>query len=175
MAVSGRGFFVFSVIAFDSAALYGEAVEFTRRVLYGQNTGILTKTGAALFLDKADKRMIYLADSTTATDIYFPRTTEAAALADRYGYVGTILHLRHTTTLEERTEGGAVTIDGDYLLAEDFALVDPLAPGEWEYKLTDDPEKGDPVLLGSGILRVGDLPATAPVQYEKPIQYEQYN
>lgn len=119
--------------------------------------------------------MLYIKDSTEATDLYFPRTTEAAALADQYGYVGTILHLRHTATLEERTEGGAVTIDGDYLLAEDFALLDPLAPGEWEYKLTDDPEKGAPVLLSSGILRVGVLPDEAPIQYDKPIQYEQYN
>lgn len=124
--------------------------------------------------------MIYLADPTQATDLYFPRTTEAAALVNSYHTIDTSLKLRHTTTQERRLEGGYVTITGDYFLAADFVDIDGLPAGEWEYELVAEipssaTAPAQTIPLSSGILRVGELPAEAPIQYDKPIEYEQYN
>ena len=123
--------------------------------------------------------MIYIADSTQATDLYFPRTTEVSQYVSN-GMIQTELVLVCTATREKRVEGGFVIPAGGYLLAEAFATDPALDPGEWEYTLltsvpTEGEETPQAVLLASGIIRVGELPAEAPVQYDKPVEYEQYN
>lgn len=109
--------------------------------------------------------MIYYNPSTT-TDIFFPRTLAAGT-----GAIDCALVLVSTATRQEVALARAVTPEGGYLVLPDFAPDAPLAPGEWEYTLR---AVSDGALLASGIMRVGVLPAVTTIQYEKPIEYEQY-
>ena len=109
--------------------------------------------------------MIYYNPRMT-TDILFPRTLAAGA-----GAIDCALVLVSTATRQEVTLARAVTPEGDYLVLPDFAPDMPLASGEWEYSLR---AVSDGAVLASGIMRVGVLPAVTTIQYEKPIEYEQY-
>ena len=116
--------------------------------------------------------MIYIKDTSIASDVYFPRLGAAAQYVGASGYIDTRLELTHTITRQTRTEGGMVEPCGDYLLAEDFTADPKLSAGEWEYRLLTDAT--DPVLLSVGIIRVGELPAIVAEQYVKETEYQQY-
>ena len=75
--------------------------------------------------------MIYIKDTSIASDVYFPRLGAAAQYVGASGYIDTRLELTHTITRQTRTEGGMVEPCGDYLLAEDFTADPKLSAGEW--------------------------------------------
>ena len=112
--------------------------------------------------------MIYIDDITTAQDVYFPRTLDAAPFLQGGDAIPATLALRNTTTHEERTAEIETATEGEYLVAANFAL-SPMDPGEWEFALL-----AEGVVLSSGIMKIGPT-SGAPEQYEKPQTYEQYN
>lgn len=107
--------------------------------------------------------MIYLSNTTGSQRVVVPATgiTPEGAMS---------LELYSTVDLELKAEAEAVPLNepGHCFLLE-ISLPEGLPSGSYEYRVT---RKGE--TLTSGVAQVGDYPDPSPAQYEKEINYVQY-
>ena len=107
--------------------------------------------------------MIYLANTTDAQVAYIPRDTD---------FTGTLsLSLKSTVDLDTPYVTATVLDLNVFrtMYAVAVSLPDGIQTGEYQYKLTAGGET-----VSTGVLVIGEY-AQAREQYNKPIQYEQYN
>jgi hypothetical protein len=108
--------------------------------------------------------MLYLINKANPQTLFVPKDGAVAA-GD--------LSFTLTSTVENSEPLQAEVSDGGssnayYILS--VALPEDIADGEYEYVLADDEQP-----LSVGLLYVGDLPDVVQREYEKTIEYEQYN
>lgn len=107
--------------------------------------------------------MIYVPTPSAAVTLRIPRTCSAP-------YAGAVLTVRSTVGLRE-AEIPLVSLDASdlyFVISADFSAAN--VPGEYEYRLAV-PD----AILATGVLAVGELPDVDRMQYDKSVQYEQYD
>lgn len=108
--------------------------------------------------------MLYLTNKTNAQTLFVPRNGSVAT--------GSLSFTMQSTVDRAEPIVSAVTdnkASGQYFIIS-VALPEGTTDGEYEYTLTK-----DELRLASGLLYVGKLPQTEASEYDKTIEYEQYD
>ena len=108
--------------------------------------------------------MLYLSNKTNAQTLFVPKDGKVAAGDMTFTLTSTV---ENATVLQAEVSAGGSS-NAYYILS--VALPEAIADGEYEYVLADDEQP-----LSVGLLYVGDLPAIMEREYEKMIEYEQYD